>query len=124
MPLNKTQTQFFDYATLCINIVYKQNIAETWTKSFILLFTKKGDLGPTKSYRRNTLSAIAAKVYDALLLNRIQSEVEKILKRNRSPTSLILTICRIMKEVHEKNIEAILMFTQERYINYYQHMVS
>ena len=39
------------------------------TKGCILLLSEKGDLGITKNYKGITLSAIAAKVYNALLLN-------------------------------------------------------
>ena len=44
-------------------------------------FLKKGDLGNTKNYRSKTLNA---KVYNALLLNHIQYEVEKILRKNQN----------------------------------------
>ena len=60
---------------------------------------------------------LTAKIYNALLLNRIRLEVEKILKkhqngfeRNRSTTSQILSICRIIEEIRVKNLEATLLF--------------
>ena len=40
-------------------------------KNYILTYPKKGVLGITKNYRSTTLSAITAKVYNALLLNCI-----------------------------------------------------
>ena len=57
-------TYFFDFATLTINkIQYK------WTNGCILPFPKKGDLGFIMNYRGVTLTAIAAKIYNALLIN-------------------------------------------------------
>ena len=58
-------TCFFDYATLSIN--------KTREKC-ILHFPKKIDLRITKNYRSITLTAIAAKVSNALLLNCIQPQ--------------------------------------------------
>ena len=62
-----------------------------------------------------------AKIYNSLLLNRIQTEIEKILRknqnifcRNRSKTSQILTIRRILEGVHatppKKTLEATFLF--------------
>ena len=65
---------FFDFATLSINKI------EKWTKCCFLLFLKKGDFGITKNYRCRT--PIAAKVYNALLLNHIKLKIEKILRKN------------------------------------------
>ena len=66
-------------------------------------FPKKGDLEFAKNYRRITLISIAAKIDDALLHNRVEPKIEKILRknqngfqRNRSTISQILTIRRIL----------------------------
>ena len=66
--------------------------------------------------RAINLTAIATKVYNALLLNRIQSEIKKILRKNQNSfwrnhftTSQILTICWII-QVQEKNLKATLLF--------------
>ena len=83
----------------------------------ILPFPKKGDLGLAKNYRGITLTSIAAKIYNALLRNHIEPKIDNILKknqngfrRNRSTTSQILTICRILEGVRAKNLQAILLF--------------
>ena len=61
------------------------NIAKAqWTKGSILSFPKKGDLRISKNYRGITLSSIAAKIYNFLLLNRIEPEIEKILWKNQN----------------------------------------
>ena len=64
-----------DFATPYIN----QNTIERWTKACILPVPEKGFLAIIKNYRGITLTSIARKVYKALLLNRIELEIEKIL---------------------------------------------
>ena len=78
---------------------------------------KKGDLGLAKNYRGITLTSIAAKIYNALLRNRIEPKIDNILRknqngfrRNRSTTSQILTIRRILEGVRAKNLQATLIF--------------
>ena len=86
-------------------------------KGCILPFPKKGDLGLAKSYWGITLTSIAAKIYNALLRNRIEPKIDNILRknqngfrRNRSTTSQILTIRRILEGVRAKNLQATLLF--------------
>ena len=101
------------------NIVslFNQNRIERWMKGCILPFSKKGDLGLAKNYRGITLTSIAAKIYNALLRNRIEPKIDNILRknqngfrRNRSTTSQILTIRRILEGVRAKNLQATLLF--------------
>ena len=42
-------------------------------------FHNRGELGITKNYRSITLTYIAAKIYIALLINQMKSEIKKIL---------------------------------------------
>ena len=63
------------------NAVYSQNRIERWTKGCILPFPKKGDLGLAKNYRGITLTSIAAKIYNALLRNRIEPKIDNILRK-------------------------------------------
>ena len=58
-----------------------------------------------------------AKIYNALLRNRIEPKIDKALRknqngfwRNRSTTSQILTIRRIHEGVHIKNLQATILF--------------
>ena len=69
--------------TYC-NAVYNQNIIDRWTKGCILPFPKKGDLGITKNYECITLTSIAAKIYNSLLLNCLEPEIEKVLWKNQN----------------------------------------
>ena len=89
--------------------MYEQNTIEKWTKGCTLFLPKKGDLRITKNYWGITLTAIVARVYNALLLNCIGPEVEKILRknpngfwRNQSTTLQILTIHWSVERVHAK----------------------
>ena len=86
------------------NTVYNQN-----TKRCIFSFPKKGDQGIAKNFRTIILTSIAAKIYNTLLQNHIEPIIEKILRknqngfsRNRSTTSQILTIRRILEGVRTK----------------------
>ena len=90
---------------------------ERWTKGCIPPFSKKDDLGITKKYKSITLTAIAAKVYNAILLHSIKPEIEKILRKNSngfrknwSPTSQILTICRFIGGLRAKILDTTLQF--------------
>ena len=80
-------------------------------------FPKKGNLGLAKIYQGITLTSIAAKIYNALLRNRIEPEIGNILRknqngfrRNRSTTSQILTVRRILEGVRAKNLEVTILF--------------
>ena len=109
--------QFDDILFRHCNAVYNQNPIERWTKGCILPVPKKGDLRLVKNYRGITLTSIAAKIYNALLRNRVEPKIDNILRknqngfrRNRSTTSQILTIRRILEDVREKNLQATLLF--------------
>ena len=84
-------------------------------KGCIFPFPKKDDIGLAKNYRVITLTSIAAKIYFALLRNCIEPNIDNILRknqngfrRNRSTTSQILTIPRIIEGVRA-NLEQILL---------------
>ena len=109
--------QFDDILLRHCNAVYNQNPIDRWMKGCILPFPKKGDLELAKNYRGITLTSIAAKIYNALLRNGIEPKIDNILRknqngfrRNRSTTSQILTIRRILEGVRAKNLQATLLF--------------
>ena len=86
-------------------------------KGCILPFPKKGDLGLAKNYRGIKLTSIVAKIYNAVVRNRIEPKIDNILRknqngfrRNRSTASQILTIRRILEGVRAKNLQATLLF--------------
>ena len=101
---------------LC-NGVYKQDSIDSWRDGCLLPFPKKGDLGTPKNYRGITLTAIAAKIYNLMLLNRIRPEIDPILRKNqngfhsnRSTSGQILTIRCILEGIKSKNLPATLLF--------------
>ena len=109
--------QFDDILLRHCNAVYNQNPIDRWMKGCILPFPKKGDLRLAKNFRGITLTSIAAKIYNALLRNHIEPKIDNILRknqngfrRNRSTTSQILTIRRILEGVRAKNLQATLIF--------------
>ena len=78
---------------------------------------KKGDLGLAKNYRSITLTSIVAKIYNAQRRNRIEPKIDNILRKNqngfrknRSTTSQILTIRRIIEGIRAKNLLVTLLF--------------
>lgn len=90
---------------------------ERRTEGCRLSSSKKGDLGLAKNYRVITLNAIAAKIYNSILYNRIQQEVEKVLRKNqnsflknRSTVGNILTVRRIIEGIRTKNLGTALLF--------------
>ena len=97
--------------------MYDQVPIERWTQGCILPFPTKGDLGLAPNYRGITLTAIAAKIYNLLLLNRIRPALENILRPNqngfcpsRSTVGQILTVRRLIEGVKAKNIPAVMIF--------------
>ena len=67
---------------LCI-ADYKEKTIEKWIKTFILPFSKTSGFEITKYYKGITLIAMAAKVYNSLLLNHMKHEVKKILRETK-----------------------------------------
>ena len=118
IPAEVWKTREFDehLLTMC-NSVYHQHPIDQWTKGCILPFPKKGNLSNVENYRGITLTAIAAKIYNLLLLNRLRPNIEMVLRcnqngfrQNRSTTGQILTVRRIIEEVKAKNLQAVLLF--------------
>ena len=120
IPTEVWKTREFDDILLrhCY-AVDSQNTIDRWTKGCILPFSKKGDLGIAKNNRGITLAPIAVEIYNALLRNCIEPKIEKIprknqngFRRNRSTTSQLLAIRRILEGVLAKknNLEATILF--------------
>ena len=78
-------------------------------KGCIFLFPKKDNLGITKIYKGITPTAIAAKIYNTLLLNRILSKIEKIFWKNQRTSQMVRQSKH--RRNTRKNLEAILPFT-------------
>ena len=57
------------------NKTYHGDAPGIWVKGGILPFPKKDDLGITSNYRGITLSEVAAKIYNKMLLNRLRPHI-------------------------------------------------
>ena len=109
--------RFNDILLKSCTSLYNQSSIQIWTEGCILPFPKKGDLSLATNYRGITLTPIAAKIYNSMLLNRIQPEVEKVLRRNqngfrnnRSTVGQSLTVRRIIEGVKANNLAAVILF--------------
>ena len=58
--------------------------AEIWVKSGIIPLSKKADLGDTGNYRGISLTVVAAKIYNKLLLDRIRPHLDRLLRINQN----------------------------------------
>ena len=83
----------------------------------MITIPKKGDLSQPSNYRGITLTSIASKVYNSLLLNHISKHLEPILRRNRngfrkgkSTLPQILALRRIIEEIKIANRKASIVF--------------
>ena len=107
-PRNMEDKEIWYLLCWYYNAVYNQNTIERWTKGCIFPYHKK-DLGIANNYWGITLTSIAVKIFNALLLNHIEPEIEKILRKNQNgfwrkrSTSQILRICWIIG-VHTKTM--------------------
>ena len=77
---------------------------------------KKGDLKLPSNYREITLTAISAKIYNFLLLNRVSEHIEPILRRDqngfrkgRSTLPQTLALRRIIEEIRTSSRNATLV---------------
>ena len=109
--------EFNDILLDSCNAVYDQNPINKWTEGCILPFPKEGDLCIVVNYRGITLTAIAAKVYNTLPLNRIQPVLDIILRKNqnglrksRLTAGHILIVRPIIVGVRTKPSESVLLF--------------
>ena len=75
--------KFDDILLRYCNDVYNQNAIDRWTKACIP-FPQKGDPSLVKDYWLMNLNFITAKIYNALLLNRIEPEIEKVQRKNQN----------------------------------------
>ena len=90
---------------------------EQWSINQIQPIPKSGDLSDVGNYRGIALSAIAAKLVNKMLLNRIQPALDPLLRPNqngfrpgRSTAAHILALRRVIEGVYSQNRKAIIVF--------------
>ena len=106
--------------TFCNNALSGNRPAE-WGLSGLVPVPKKGNLTLPDNYRGISLTQIAAKVYNRLLLNRLRPVLDQLLRPNqngfrplRSTSAQILALRRIVEEVRNHRKEAVLVFIDFR----------
>jgi hypothetical protein len=106
--------------TFC-NQTLSGNRPTEWGLSGIVPVPKKGNLTLPDNYRGISLTQVAAKIYNRLLLNRLRPVIDKLLRPNqngfrpsRSTSSQILALRRIVEEVLNHKKEAVLVFIDFR----------
>ena len=99
------------------NKTYNGNRPKEWGLSGIIPIPKKGNLTITDNYRGISLTQVASKSYNRCLLNRVRPVIDKVLRPNqngfrkgRSTTLHILALWRIVEELKNHNMEAVLTF--------------
>ena len=99
------------------NILFLQETPAQWTSSNIKPLPKSGDLSDVNNYRGISLSSIASKITNKMILNRIQPTVDKLLRNNqngfrpgRGTIAHILAIRRLIEGIKTKNIQSIITF--------------
>ena len=102
---------------LCNHVLNTFDAPQLWLNSEIVPLPKKGNLTLQQNYRGISLTQIAAKIYNKLLLNRIFPAVNPILRRNqngfrkgRSTIAQILALRRIIEEMKFGNKELTIVF--------------
>ena len=90
---------------------------EQWSIMNIIPIPKSGDLSKGGNYRGISLSSLVAKTYNRMILNRIRPAIEPHLRINqngfrpeRTTTSQILALRRLIEGIKDKNLSAIITF--------------
>ena len=99
------------------NLLNNFDKPEQWSINQIQPIPKSGDLSNVGNYRGIALSAIAAKIVNKMLLNRIQPVLDPLLRPNqngfrpgRSTAAHILALRRVIEGVYSQNRKAIIIF--------------
>ena len=103
------------------NNTYNGDRPDEWGLSGLNPIPKKGNLRLTDNYRGISLTQVASKIYNRLLLNRIRPVIDKVLSTNqngfrplRSTSSHILALRRVIEELANHEKEAVITFIDFR----------
>ena len=90
---------------------------EQWRSLLIVPVPKKGDLTKPTNYRGISLTSVALKTLNKMILNRLLPHIEPILRDNqngfrpgRSTTSHILALRRLLEGVSERKLTSVILF--------------
>ena len=103
------------------NGLFQDKKPEQWSTGNLIPIPKSGDLSEYSNYRGIVLSAVAVKITNRMILNRIQSVIDEQLRPNqngfrpgRSTTAHTLALRRLIEGVRSKNLKAIITFVDFR----------
>ena len=103
------------------NGLFQDSKPDQWSTGNLIPIPKTGDLSEYGNYRGIMLSAVAAKITNRMILNRIQSEIDDHLRPSqngfrpgRSTTAHTLALRRLIEGVRSKNRKAIITFVDFR----------
>lgn len=106
---------------ICNGVLLRGEKPSEWSLSGIVPIPKKGDLTKASNYRGISLTSIAAKIFNKLILNRCRPHVEPVLRQNqngfraeRSTTSHILALRRLIEGIKDRNLQCIITFIDFR----------
>ena len=101
----------------CNMALQKGITPKIWSEINIIPIPKKGNLSDCSNYRGISMCSVITKLLNKMLLNRIRTEVDPLLRNSqngfrpgRSTTSHILSLRRIMEGVKAKNLSAVIIF--------------
>ena len=102
---------------ICNGVLLEGKKPQEWSLSGIVPIPKKGDLSKATNYRGISLTSIAARIYNRMILNSCRPHIEPVLRPNqngfraeRSTTSHILALRRLIEGVKDKNLQCIIDF--------------
>ena len=102
---------------ICNDTLLEGRKPQEWSISGIVPIPKKGDLSRATNYRGISLTSIAAKIFNRLILNRCRPHIEPLLRPNqngfraeRSTTSHILALRRLIEGINDKNLACVITF--------------
>ena len=103
------------------NKLFDGDKPDQWSIGNLIPIPKSGNLSEYENYRGIMLTAIAAKLTNKMILNRIQPEIDKRLRPNqngfrpgRSTSAQILALRRIIEGVKNNNLKSIIVFVDFR----------
>ena len=103
--------------SLCNQALMNGRKPDQWSLSNTLPEPKSGNLSYIDNYRGIGLTCIIAKIYNSMILNCIRGPVDfhlrdnqNVFRKNRSRSSHILAVRRILEEARKNNPSAVLTF--------------
>ena len=94
-----------------------EKVPSEWSKAVIIKLFKKGQKTKCDNWRGIALQSVGSKVLCQIILNRIQSKVEKVLRdeqhgfrQNRSCCDLIFSLRILLEESNEWQVQLLVVF--------------